>query len=342
GKVCGGIYDVAFNNDRDGLFCPSVVVTGNPENARKIIYFDSTGNVTKTRELKEWSQVRISENGKYLAIMHPEKYDEEFHYGPVDIIDLSTGGEKIKGIDTPFGTDKWWVSPTGDEIALQNIWEEKAEIYYFRGRYGNREANLTKRKGDVIIFDSKPAVKWAGTENKYLQIGSCITKLSGKLHWSLIATSPNGKYVFFPNLSLYTKNGIVLQQFDLNTKGIVLPTFSYNSKYLVVAVKNRVFFIDVKKKKVLWRYEFDDRDQRLHRYAAIDFHTEEPFYIAGIFQHHRHIVIFSKNGEVIIDKTISKTSNLIREHNFKVNKKGDMICYVTAHKIRVLKVRGIK
>ena len=235
-RVYGGITDVAFDKNRGGLFCPSVVVTGNPENAREIIYFDSTGEVVKRRKLKEWSQVRISENGKYIGIMHPEKWDKEFHYGPVDIINLS--GKLVKRIEEVYGS-WWWVSPKGNEVIEKEVWIDN-DIYYFRGTPGKDTANLTKKEGNFTLFAGKPAIKWTGTENKYLQIGNLIGNLpgSGLPNGHSIAISPDGNYIAIPkaiskgksyiyHLQLYTKYGILLKEFDLNKKGWLLSSFSH-------------------------------------------------------------------------------------------------------------------
>ena len=348
GKVYGGIADVAFDKNRGGLFCPTVVVTGNSENAREIIYFDSTGKEIKTRKLKEWTQVRISSNGKYMAIMHPDKYDKEFYYGPVDIETIS--GKKVKRLGGVYGT-WWWLSPKGNEIIMKEIWTDD-DIYYFRGTPGKVKANLTKKEGDFTIFDGKPAIKWTGTENKYLQIGN-----------KRVTASPDGKYVviskyvpkgksYVNHLLLYAKDGMLLKDFDLNIKGSLRRKFSSDSRYLVASVENLVFLIDVEKRKILWRYEFKDPYQKLNMTPTIDF-SLNPFFIAGVFYHHRHehteprksnehIVIFSKNGEVIFDKFLSKTLDTLGKVVLRVNSKGNMLCYVTPHKIRVFKLRGIK
>ena len=53
-------------------------------------------------------------------------------------------------------------------------------------------------------------------------------------------------------------------------------------------------------------------------------------------------MIFSKEGNVLIDLSIGKTLNRLWRSAFKVNSKGDMLCYVDGHKIRVFKLRGIK
>lgn len=347
GKVYGGIYDVAFDKNRGGLFCPSVVVTGNPENAREIIYFDSTGKVVKTRKLKEWTQVRISSNGKYIAIMHPEKWDKEFHYGPVDIETIS--GKFVKRIDGVYGS-WWWLSPKGNEIIEKDVWADE-DIYYFRGTPGKSTANLTKKKGDFILFDGKPAIKWTGTENQYLQIGNNMVALPGILHWSLIATSSNGKYVAIPSLLLYTKGGNLLGKFDLEKNGMVLPSFSPNGKFLAVAVKNFVYLIDVEKMKILWRYESDDPHQLLNLCTCLDFPLESPFYVAGVFWHYEKagfknssekIIILSKEGKVLLEFPLGKGLNRSGSCEFKVNKTGNMLCYVTPHRIRVFKIRGMK
>jgi hypothetical protein len=337
GKVCGGIYDVAFDKNRGGLFCPTVVVTGNSENAREIIYFDSTGEVVKTRELKEWTQVRISSNGKYIAIMHPEKYDGEFHYGPVDIETIS--GKFVKRIDGVYSS-WWWVSPKGNEIIEKDIWAD-ADIYYFRGTLGKDKANL-----------------WTGTENDYLQIGNLIGNLPFLPNGHSIAISPNGNYIAVPkaiandqsytyHLQLYSKYGVLLKEFDLDKKGWVLSSFSKDSKYLVVAVKNLVFLIDVSKKRILWRYESNDPYQLLNLGTTPDFPSDSLFYVAGVFYRYsknplERIMIFSIEGKVILDLFMGKVLNRIENLTFKVNKKGDMICYVTANKILIFNLRGVK
>lgn len=355
-KVYGGITDVAFDKNRRGLFCPTVVVTGNHENAREIVYLDSMGNVMKTKKLKEWTQVRVSSNGKYIAIMHPDKYDGEFYYGPVDIETID--GKFVKRLGGVYG-DRWWLSPKGNEIIMKEIWTDD-DIYYFRGIPGKDTANLTKKEGDFTLFAGKPAIKWTGTENKYLQIGNLIGNLpgSGLPNGHSIAISPDGNYIAIPkaiskgksyiyHLQLYTKYGILLKEFDLNKKGWLLSSFSHDSKYLVVAVKNLVFLIDVAKRKILWRYESDVPYQVLNLGTTLDFPSEPPFYVAGVFCHYsknplEKIMIFSKEGNVLIDLSIGKTLNRLWRIAFKVNSNGDMLCYVDGHKIRVFKLRGVK
>ncbi|RKX72584.1 hypothetical protein DRP43_00365 [candidate division TA06 bacterium] len=346
GKVYGGIYDVAFDKNRGGLFCPTVVVTGNSENARGIIYFDSTGEVVKTRELKEWTQVRISSNGKYIAIMHPEKYDGEFHCGPVDIETIL--GKFVKRIDGVYSS-WWWVSPKGNEIIEKDIWAD-ADIYYFRGTIGKGKANLTKKEGDFTLFDGKPAIKWTGTENDYLQIGNKV-----------VTASPDGKYVviskyvpkgksYVDHLLLYTKDGIFIEDFDLGIKGSLRREFSSDSRYLVASVENLVFLIDVEKRKILWRYKSDDIHQTLNLSTTIDF-SLKPFYIVGVFHHHEHsgpkmyderIIIFSMESKVMVDTLITKTLDRLGKVVLRVNSKGNMLCYVTPHKIRVFELWGVK
>jgi hypothetical protein len=279
--------------------------------------------------------------------MHPEKYDGEFHYGPVDIETIS--GKFVKRIDGVYSS-WWWVSPKGNEIIEKDIWAD-ADIYYFRGTLGKDKANLTKKEGDFTLFDGKPAIKWTGTENDYLQIGNNMVGLSEMLHWSLIAISLNGKYVAIPNLLLYTKEGILLEKFDLEKNAMVLPSFSPDGKFLAVAVKNFVYLIDVKETKMLWRYESDDPYQLLNLCAYLDFPSEPPFYVAGVFWHYEkagfknpseRIVILSKEGKVLLEFSLGKGLNRLGSCEFKVNKTGDMLCYVTAHKIRIFNLRGLK
>ncbi|TET46758.1 hypothetical protein E3J62_03220, partial [candidate division TA06 bacterium] len=260
-----GITDVAFDKEREGLFCPSVIVTGNCENAKAILYLDSSGKVIKETKLKEWTQVRISQNGQYIGIMHPEKYDGEFYYGTVDIIDRA--GKLVKKVDEVYGTS-WWVSPGGNEIIEKSVWDDD-DIYYFRGTSGKGRADLTKSKGDISMFAGTQAIKWSETESAYLQIGTLIGNLPCLPNGHSIAVSPDGDYVATPraipqgndyiyHLLLRRNNGILLEEFDLEKKGWVLSSFSPDGKFLTVAVRNLVFLIGVGKKKILWKYESDD------------------------------------------------------------------------------------
>lgn len=342
-----GIVDVAFDKQRQGLFCPTVVVTGNTENAKAILFLDDRGTIAKSMKLKEWSQARISENGRYIGVMHPDKYDKEFHYGPVDIRDIS--GEIVKRIDEVYGT-WWWVSPNGDEVIEKSIWAD-ADIYYFRGTPGKGEANLTEPSGDISTFAGRPAIRWTGTENKYLQIGN-----------KRVTSSVDGKYLAFPEyvsqgekvtnrLLLYHSKGVLLKDFDLKTGGSLHASFSPDSRFLAVAVENLVSLIDVERRKILWTYESDDPHQVLNRSSTIDFALEGPFSVAGVFHHHEHlgpemrderILLFSMQGEVILNALISKTLDTIGRNILKVNEKGDMLCFVSGHKVRVFQVGRTK
>ena len=337
------IVDAAFDEERDGLFCPTVVVTGNNENARAILFLDNTGETVKLTKLKEWTQVRISENGKYLGIMHPEKYDGEFHYGPVDIIDMS--GKLVKKIEGVYGS-WWWVSPTGDEVIVKDVWADD-DIYYFRGTPGKSMANLTKHKGDISMFAGMPAIKWTGTDNRYLQIGS-----------RGVIVSPDGEYVailkyvakadsYVNHLLLYTKDGALLKDFNLNRQGSLRTAFSPDSRFLVASIQNVVFQMDVEERKILWRCESDDPRQVLNVSSTIAFPPGPPFYVAGVFHHHEHmgpkrynerIAVLSREGEVVLDTLISETLDTMGTNVLRASKKGDMLCFASAHKIRVFQL----
>ncbi|TET44750.1 hypothetical protein E3J62_09430 [candidate division TA06 bacterium] len=350
-----GITDVAFDKEREGLFCPSVIVTGNCENAKAILYLDSSGKVIKETKLKEWTQVRISQNGQYIGIMHPEKYDGEFHHGPVDVMNMS--GKVVKTIGGVYGS-WWWVSPSGNEIIGKDVWADD-DVYYFRGTPGKTEANLTKREGDISMLAGIPTIKWTETQSNYLQIGNKTVDLPCRKHGHLIAVSPDGKYVAIPeaipegksyiyHLLLYTKEGTFLEKFDLEKEGSVLSSFSPDGKFLTVAVRNLVFLIDVGKKKILWKYESDDPYQLLNLGTTLDFPSEAPFFVAGVFWHYEklgskdaseRIMIFSEDGSVILDFAIGKGLNRGGRRVFKVNSKGNMLCYVTGNEIRVFQLR---
>ena len=343
-EIPEGIADVAIDKARGGLFCPTVVVTGNCENAREILFFDTLGRIERRMKLKEWSQVRISDNGKYIGIMHPEKWDGEFHYGPVEIIELS--GKLVKKVGTVYGT-WWWVSPKGDEVIVKDVWSDD-DIYYFKGTPGKDKANLTTGEGDVTMFAGIPAIKWSGVKNGYLQIGNKV-----------VTPSPDGNYVTFvkymaggngyvDHLLLYTRDGRLVRKFNLNKGGSLFTIFSPDSRFSVAVVENLVFLIDVENKKILWKYESNDQHQALNRSSTIDFSSSPPFYIAGVFHHHEHlgpklrdekIIIFSQQGKVILDTIITKTLDTIGKNILRINQKGDMLCYVTGRKIRVFRLR---
>jgi hypothetical protein len=337
-----GIVTVAFNEDRAGIFCPSIVVEGKAEWSKAILFLDGNGDQYKKIELAPWSQVRISRNGKFIGIMHPEKHDKELHYGPVAI--LNAAGDSIRRFGEVYGSG-WGVSPTGREIACREPFSDD-DIIYFTGINGERTANLSKGEGNILLFDGMPAAKWADTDNGYLQIGD-----------NGVFCSSNGRYVALPkyvqtdsgsvaHLILYTHDGIPLKDFDLGVSRSLFASFSDDGRYLVVAVKNLVFLIDVTDTKILWLYESDDRYQVLNRSSRIDF-CLEPFYVAGVFHHHRHsvygerderLIIFSADGEVIADTVITKVLDKSGTTSLKVSKTGDMICYVTGQRIRVFQL----
>ena len=351
-EIPEGIADVAIDKARGGLFCPTVVVTGNCENAREILFFDTLGRIERRMKLKEWSQVRISDNGKYIGIMHPEKWDGEFHYGPVEIIELS--GKLVKKVGTVYGT-WWWVSPKGDEVIVKDVWSDD-DIYYFKGTPGKDKANLTTGEGDVTMFAGIPAIKWSGTESGYFQIGNLISNLECLPNGHTISSS--GDYVAIPkavsrnkdyvyHLLVY-RNNVLLKEFALEKKGWVLSSFSPDRRFLAVAVENAVFLFDLTEKKRLWKYESDDPHQILNLGTTLDFSTDSLFYLAGVFCHYENmgskdpaerILIFSKKGKNLLNSIISENLHRMEKIDFKVNPKGDQLCYVTNHSIRVFQLR---
>lgn len=89
-----GIVDVAFDKERGGLFCPSMIVTGGRfRSCRKIYFADTRGRISYQKELKSLNGIacaRISENGKFVAMLEPNRLDGEGQpIGKVEIIDAS-------------------------------------------------------------------------------------------------------------------------------------------------------------------------------------------------------------------------------------------------------------
>jgi hypothetical protein len=350
-----GILDVAFDEDREGVFCPSIVVEGEPAWSKAILFLDGNGDEYKKIELAQWSLVRVSPNGRYIGVMRRKAYEKQFQCGPVDILD--TAGVFVRRFKEGCG-HVWLVSPTGKEIACWDGFSDDLLIY-FTGINGKRSVNLSKWEGDVILFDSMPAAKWKDIDNGYLHIGGLL-QIDGYLRGpnGIVFCSPDGKYValskYFPSdsgsvahLVLYTHDGIPLRDFDLAVSRSLFASFSDDGRYLVAAVKNLVFLIDVTDRKVLWEYESDDQYQVLNRPGTIDF-CPEPFYIAGVFHHKsspvygerdERLIIFSANGEVIADTLITETVDPAGDVVLRVSRAGDMICYVTEQRIRVFQVR---
>ena len=333
----GNVY---FDKERGGLFCPSIVITGGGEDCKAVYFLDSTGSIVYEKQLEQWSVARVSRNGQYIGIMKPEKYDGEFHYGPVEIINRK--GKVVNRVASVYGP-YFWVSPSGDEIISWDPWSEREQTYYYHSAEGIEKASFSRSKwrdkglrtGKIYDFDSRPALKWSRDEG-YIRIFPWVLSYGAPASF---ATSHDKHFVAFRSgeqIILYDFQGHLLDKGQLSDSRNHRPTFSPNDRYLVVATVKAVDFFEISTEgdlKHLWSYKESQSGDQTNVGVAPDVDDEGNV-----------VVLVSESGEGKI-RMFDRQGNVVSEHRLveysgkallRISKDGRSLAYVP------LKYKGSK
>lgn len=343
-----GIVDVAFDKERGGLFCPSVIVTGRTHLAIEAIHFmNENGEVRFTRERQtKRTKAKISSNGKYVGILDPIHLDvEKDPVGPVEIIDL-TGRivTKTQEITGPL----FRVSPSGDRILVHNGYtgvlsfvdqDKVISVGRVEGTVSIDSKNL--RTATPLLGELIRVYPWGGEKKRHFL--AVDTRTNRKVP---SITSEDQRWIGFllpDTLLLYDyEKSLMKNVTNVTEHAISTLSFSPQSNFLVVGksiggqkdkrIHLFLALIRLSPLELLWKHELsfskdpgDFPSYFKKRLAHIGVSNEGKYVIAS--QTTENIYIYDRDG-TLLKKFVLPDDSLIK--SVKLNPEGNTLTVVTA------------
>jgi hypothetical protein len=330
-----GIVDVAFDKQRQGLFCPTMVIAGKSSLDCSALYFlNKKGSISSTRWLKRWAAARISVNGLYVGIMEAVEVDEKGSgFGRVEIIDAE-GRSAWTGPLIGYG-NAFWVSPRGNGIAALDEKTEEWKVHYgnecreFRTPGGSLTESARLNDQTKVLDDKVRLYLWPGEELRHIlsahaEIGTILrSALSNDGLWAA--------FIVGDSLLVWDAKRTMFHSIR-GTSGIPIISFSPDGHRLAVGstilgrehTHESVMLVNSSSGECLWRSDNSfarDKDRGL---AAIDVANGAEYIVVA--RRMREIHVLDAKGTTLGSIALHDGTPII---NAKVSPDGQMLCVVT-------------
>jgi len=333
-----GIANAVFNKSRAGVLYPSIIVTGeNNRSCQSVYFFSKTGEpkqMRKINRLMEIGQALISENGVYVGILEPRKFDAEGDpIGKLTIID--TTGAKV--LEQPVWGWLTKISPLGNGAVIEKLMKEEvilkdsSFIVKLDGVYTLQNSKLTHVRKIGNRFNLYPW-KPGEIDSRCFLVYDLKTKRSVPFF-----LSDNLKF-----LALILPDTIIIHDIVNSTQQLLTgntissAVFSCNANFLAglestmgkKVLHQSLLLIDISKKSLLWKRDLSVSKNILNvdnRLTHVDVSKAAERIIVA--ERKNNVYILDVNGNILNKLNFSNNSPIIK---VAVSSDGDFLSVVNS------------